>query len=164
MNLEPYVAEENAVDIHAGGIVWVDERGADFDIYFAPLDIGDAPGAPTIDGPTNGNAGQTLTYTFNAVDPDGDDVRFIVDWDDGNSETTDFVASGTDKTASHAWDSEATYTITVKAEDIYGEIGPEATFTVTIPRDKTTFTSLFLRLLENHPNMFPILRYILGLL
>jgi hypothetical protein len=31
------VAEENAVDIHAGGIVWVDSRGTDKDIYYYQL-------------------------------------------------------------------------------------------------------------------------------
>ena len=157
------VAEENAVDIHAGGIVWVDSRGADLDIYFAPMDIGDAPGAPVISGPPNGNVGTSLEFTFNAVDPDSDDVRYHIEWDDTTSDTTDFGASGADIPFRHTWTEEGTYTITAKAEDIYGKIGPEGTFSVTIPRDKTTYTSLFFRFLENHPNMFPILQYILGL-
>ena len=166
INDEPgtVVAEENAVDIHVGGIAWVDERGADLDIYFVPLDIGDAPGAPTIDGPTNGNAGTSYTFTFNAVDPDGDDVKYHIDWGDGTTDSTGFEQSGVDIPFAHTWTSEATYTITAKAEDIYGKIGPEATFTITIPRDKTSYTPLILRFLENHPNMFPILQYILGLL
>jgi hypothetical protein len=166
INDEPgtVVAEENAVDIHSSGIAWVDSRGADLDIYFAPLDIGDAPGAPTIDGPTNGDAGTSYTFTFNAVDPDGDDIRYFIDWGDGTTDSTGFEQSGVDIPFAHTWTSEATYTITAKAEDIYGKIGPEATFTITIPRDKTSYTPLFLRFLENHPNMFPILRYILGLL
>ncbi|MEA2054190.1 MAG: sialidase family protein, partial [Candidatus Thermoplasmatota archaeon] len=31
------VAEENSVDVHAGGIVWVDTRNGNKDIYYAPL-------------------------------------------------------------------------------------------------------------------------------
>jgi hypothetical protein len=130
---------------------------------YIPSDQGEPPGAPTIDGPTKGDAGATLTYSFSAVDPDGDDVKFIIEWGDGNTDTTDFVASGATQTADHVWDTPADYTIKAKAEDSNGNIGPEETFTVTIPRNKVVHTNPFIQFLQNHPNMFPLLRQLLGL-
>jgi len=130
---------------------------------YMPSDQGDPPGAPTIDGPTTGDAGDTLTYSFSAVDPDGDDVKFIIQWGDGLVDTTGFVASGATETADHVWDSPADYTITAKAEDTNGNQGPESTFTVTIPRNKVVNANPFLQFLQNHPNMFPLLRHLLGL-
>jgi hypothetical protein len=120
----------------------------------------DPPSVPSIYGPVNGDAGEELTYTFSAVDPDGDDVRFIIEWGDINTDITYFVPSGADQTASHTWASPATYTITAKAEDTSGNIGPEATFTVTIPRDKA-INNPILNLLQSHPNLFPLLQLLL---
>ena len=124
---------------------------------------GDPPEAPSIDGPQNGNVGDSLTYTFNAVDPDGDDLRFIIDWDDGDTDTTVYVGSGTDKTVSHSWSSAKTYLIEAYAEDDNGMKGPTTTFSVTIPRSKVVHTNPFIQFLQNYPNMFTILKYILGL-
>jgi len=144
---------------------WTDNRNAPpTEIYFdETIDLGNPPGAPTIDGPATGKPGQSLTYTFSAVDPDGDDVRFIVDWGDGSSDTTDYVASGDSKTESHTWGSEATYTITATAQDSAGNMGASTTFQVIIPRNKDVHIHPFLRFLQNHPKMFPILRTLLGL-
>ncbi|KYK20178.1 hypothetical protein AYK24_04065 [Thermoplasmatales archaeon SG8-52-4] len=157
------VAEVNSVDIHVGGIVWVDGRGDDLDIYWDSFDIGSAPDAPTITGPNGGKPEKSYDFTFSAVDPDGDDVRYIIDWGDGNFETTDYNPSGDDKTVSHTWAEEGSYTITAKAEDIYGLTSPETTKIVNMPRNKAVNHPWFLRILINHPNLFPVLRQLLGL-
>ncbi len=159
------VAEYKTSDLcqSAAKAMWEEDCGDDVDIYIGNVLPNDPPGAPSIDGPANGKPGQSLTYTLSAVDPDGDDVRFLVDWGDGSSDTTDYVASGADQTASHAWGSEATYTITATAQDSAGNLGASTTFTVTIPRNKDIHTHPFLRFLQNHPNIFPILRTLLGL-
>jgi hypothetical protein len=94
------------------------------------------PGKPTIVGPSNGEAGQTLIYTFNAIDPQGDDVRFHINWGDGTTGITTYVAPGSDKTVSHKWDTVDEYTIEAYAEDDWGNCGPSETFKVIIPRDK----------------------------
>jgi len=130
------VAEENAVDLHAAGIVWVDERGNDYDIYYASIAAGDPPGAPVITGTTNGAAGTSYDYDFTATDPDGpdgDDVQYYIDWGDGDTEWTSFAASGTPVTVSHTWVEQGDYTITAKAKDVNGLVGPEGTLVVTMP-------------------------------
>ena len=129
---------------------------------YKPSDIGDPPEAPSIDGPTNGKAGTAYDYTFNCVDPDGDDVKFYIDWGDTSSETTGFIASGTDEIRSHTWTEEGTYTIEAYCEDSTGLTGPSSTLVVTMPRVKAVPT-LLQRLLEIFPNAFPMIRYMLGL-
>ena len=96
-----------------------------------------APFAPFIAGPDSGKSGTSINYIFRATDPDGNDVRYHIDWGDSNSEITRFGESGTDIMASHIWEADGTYTITAQAEDAFGQIGPPKTKTVTIPRYKT---------------------------
>lgn len=118
------------------------------------------PDAPTITGPDNGDAGTAYLFTFNAVDPDNNDVRYIVDWGDGEIDTTDYSQSGVDISLLKTWTKAGTYTITAKAQDTKGEISPETTKTVTMPRDKA-INRPFLNWLHCHPNLFPLLQKIL---
>jgi hypothetical protein len=90
----------------------------------------------TIEGPSHGKPGDTLTYTFNSENPDGDDVRFHINWGDKKEEWTTYVPSGTDKRVSHIWDTQGTFTITAYAVDENGDWSYPSTFNVAIPRDK----------------------------
>jgi len=85
------------------------------------------PGRPDWpDGPSEGYAGYYYTYNTSANDPDGDDVYYWFDWDDGtNSGWMGPYPSGTIVSALHSWyDGEdcmlTGYIIRVKAKDIYG--------------------------------------------
>jgi outer membrane protein assembly factor BamB/outer membrane lipoprotein-sorting protein len=125
------------------------------------------PDAPIITGPDNGKPNIAYDYTFNAVDSDGDDVRYIINWDDTTSNTTIFAASGTDVTVSHIWGAEGEYTITANAEDTNGLVGPEATKTVTMPRTKAInrpFLNFLQNFFETHPNLFSLLQILFQLL
>lgn len=119
-----------------------------------------APDAPSIDGQTQGNTGTSYDYILNAVDPDGDNVKYIIDWGDENTNETDFSASGEDVTLSHSWSEKGTYIIKVKAEDTFGLESTETELEVTMPRVRS-INNLFLRLLNQLPNRFIILRYLL---
>jgi len=129
---------------------------------YCPSDEGEPPEAPSIDGPITGDPGTAYDYKFNAVDPDGDEVKYHIDWGDENSEVTDLYPSGQDRIVAHTYTSSGKYTITAYAEDSNGNIGPSSTLQVTMPRDKTV-SFLFQRLLERFPNAFPVLRQLLGL-
>ena len=76
-------------------------------------------------------------FIFKATDPDGDDIRFHIDWGDGTTETTEFVHSGEELTISHTIEDIGIITIKVMAEDICGLFGPEATIDIPIPKIKT---------------------------
>ena len=119
------------------------------------------PNTPTISGEQNGNVGTEYEYTFNAVDPDDDNVKYHIDWDDGDTETTDFFSSGTDVKVKHTWTNQDTYIIRVTAEDTHGLIGPEGTLTVTMPRNRAIMNIPFLQFLQNFLQQYPILYQLL---
>jgi hypothetical protein len=120
------------------------------------------PGAPDIDGPMSGDPGTSYDYKFNSMDPDGDTVKYYIDWGDGNTDETGFNPSGTDVTVSHSWSASGKYTITAYAEDSTGKTSSTSTFQITMPKEKTVFY-LFQRILERFPDTFLVLRQLLGL-
>jgi len=117
--------------------------------------INHPPEAPTVDGPTSPKPGQTITYTFNAEDPDFDYVRFHIDWGDGDTETTTYVESGGDQTASHAWSEEGTYYGNVKAEDEHGAFGDETEFTIIVKKSKP-HQYIIPNFLQSYPSMYQL--------
>ena len=121
-----------------------------------------SPGLPNITGPTNGVIGVEYTYVLNAVDPDGDDVRFHVYWGDGGSEITPYTTSGTDLNVSYTWYAANNFTMRVQAQDTGGLLGPEARLNITIPRNKA-LNFMLSGFLHQHPNWFLTIRYLLGL-
>ena len=131
--------------------------------HFTTQEPNDPPGAPDIDGPNGGSAGTSYDYDFTAVDPDGNDVKYFIDWGDDETEETSFAGSATPVTISHTWAEEGTYTITAKAEDVKGLQGPETTKTVTMPRNRAIVNPFFSWFLEKFPNALPILKYIFGI-
>jgi len=119
-----------------------------------------APGAPTITGPPSGKPGTLYEYTLNSVDPENDNVKYIIDWGDGKTNTTALSSSGQDIKVAHTWEKKGTYTIKAKAQDIDGLTGPEATLSVKMPRN-LAMNILFLNYLQTHLNLFPILQKII---
>jgi hypothetical protein len=81
------------------------------------------PNAPTIKGNSIIAGFGLYEYKFKATDPEGDDVRYLIDWNDGNSEWTDFYKSGKEITISHSWDLIRDYSVKARAIDIYGGQG-----------------------------------------
>ena len=123
------------------------------------------PNAPTITGETEGKAGREYEYTFNAIDPNGDDVEYFIDWGDNTSTWTGYNLSGTDVKVKHTWSEKGNYTIKAKAVDMYGAESEWGTLEVTMPKNKPFNFNFNLLgwLFERFPRMFPILRHLLGL-
>jgi outer membrane protein assembly factor BamB len=120
------------------------------------------PNTPTIDGPTSGKVDTSCEYTFSAIDPDGNDVYFYIEWGDGtDSRWIGPYNSGEKITKSHKWSEQGNYTIKAKAKDVFDEESEWATLEVSMPKNK--IINPFERFLENHPLMFPLLRQLLGL-
>ena len=119
------------------------------------------PETPDISGISKGNAGSSYTYTFNSVDPDGDDVYYYIKWDDGYLEIWDGpYNSGIDVDISHTYANEGTFVIQAKAKDTEGLESNWAEFTVTMPRDKAMYF-LFFRLIYNYPCLYQFLQSLL---
>ena len=117
------------------------------------------PDKSTIDGPTNGKILTKYFYETFTSDPDDNNISYYFDWGDGkNSGWTEFVPSGTIVNLSHSWQKSGTFTIKVKAKDIYGMPSEWSELQVTMPRDKIIASSLLQRLFE----LFPLLEVILS--
>jgi len=123
------------------------------------------PNVPYINGETSGKKGIKYEYTFNATDPEGDDIKYYIDWGDNNIEWTDFNVSGTKIKINHTWVNRGKYKITTKAQDVYGAESEWGTLEVTMPKNKAIIFNfpLIRCLFEHYLNAFPLLRYILGL-
>jgi outer membrane protein assembly factor BamB len=147
-------AVESAPAIGEDGTVYIGSNNG-YLYAFGPLDP-NAPLAPTITGLTSGKPGAEYEYTFNAVDPNGDDVKYHIDWGDSNSDTTAFSSSGTDVKVKHTWSTEGSFIIKATAEDSNGLVGPEETLTVTMLRNKAMQTP-FLNFLQSHPKLYQLL-------
>jgi hypothetical protein len=129
-----------------------------------PVTANNPPETPTINGPTSGKSGTAHPYTFSTTDPDGDDVSYCVNWSDGTGEVCiGPFASGKEVTNTHIWSVEGTYTVKVKARDIYNAESDWATLTVTMPCSyNKPIPSFFELLFQQFSNAFPILRYLYG--
>jgi len=136
-----------------------------------------SPGVPIRpSGVKNGKPGEEYTYSTTSADIDGDKIKYGWDWGDNSSiEWTDFYNSGETCEVSHVWDEPEYYEIKVIAEDENGfsseyHLNVKGDFTkwsdpLSVSMQKTrqyTHTPL-LQFLENHPDLFILLRQILGL-
>lgn len=120
--------------------------------------INDAPNEPTIEGPSTGIIGIEYNYTINTKDPDGNDVYYYIDWDDGN--TDEWIGpynSETNITISHLWEKRGTYGVKVKAKDTFDSESDWTELWVSIPRNKPVYNILFRWITERFPMFSRIL-------
>ena len=75
------------------------------------------PRKPSLSGPSSGQIGIPYTYYANTTDLDGDRIKYVFYWGDGNDDTTRPVGSGTEASKDHIWTEARTYTVTVQAID-----------------------------------------------
>jgi len=124
------------------------------------------PEAPKINGPQTGKSRHVYTYKFVSEDPDADDVYYHILWgDDDFEEWIGPYKSDEVVFVNHSWPKKGTYTIMARAKDVYGAIGEWGTLEVTMPKNKPHIFNfpLLSWLFERFPNVFPVLRYLLGL-
>ena len=89
-------------------------------------------------------------------------VKYYIDWGDGTSDETALTEPCTPVEVCHTYSDAGTYTISAYAEDESGETSGTTTIDVVIPRTRSVSHPLILRLLERFPNVFSILRQLLG--
>jgi hypothetical protein len=132
--------------------------------YFSIAEKPNPPSSPTIDGLVNGKINVQYHYAVNAVDPDGDDVYYYVNWGDmTNTGWVGSFVSGVDVIVNHTWTKKGIYTIKAKAKDIYGAESDWGTLAITMPASFNIPIQLFWeKIFERFPNVFPILRYLSG--
>ncbi len=117
------------------------------------------PTKPNIYGSPQGPPGKELCWLFVSRDFEENQVRYLIDWGDGDTEETDYYQEGYAVEACHTFDEIGEYTIKIKAEDEKGLEGLENTFTIKIQKPRTVHHFLVLRLFE----CFPMLEKLMSL-
>jgi hypothetical protein len=128
--------------------------------FTTELEPNEPPTAPDIYGPPLAPPGVELTWAFVSNDPDGHQLKYIIDWGDGNTHETNYNSEGVPVEASHTYE-QGKYTIKAKAEDEKGRESQESTFEVTIKKPKNLYHSLIQRWFERFSNLFPLLQLVL---
>lgn len=128
-------------------------------IYLYKYSNNNPPELPEINGLASGKPGISYDYKLNAIDPDGDQVKYVIDWGDGKTDTTDLTPSGVDVIVSHTWSKKGDYTIKAHAQDEYGLNGLDATFSVKMTRTRVSHGSLFFKFLERFPILERLFTY-----
>lgn len=78
------------------------------------------PEKPTLTGPTSGVINEVYSFIAVTTEPDGEDVYYYFDWDDGtNSGWLGPYSPGQQVPAEKSWSQEGTYSVQVKAKDIH---------------------------------------------
>jgi outer membrane protein assembly factor BamB len=79
------------------------------------------PGKPTISGSSSGKIGKEYTYVVSAVDPDGSDLSYYIDWGDRSfTGWTGTIPSGESLNVSHTWNEKGIYIVQAKAKNTEG--------------------------------------------
>jgi rhodanese-related sulfurtransferase len=121
------------------------------------------PNTPVITGEKKGKIGQEYQYIFNTTDPEQDDVYYYVNWSDNTSnQLIGPYYSGEEAALNHIWSEKGTYTVKVKARDIYGAESDYATLEIKMPYSYNPTLQFLELLFQRFPHTFPILRQLLG--
>ena len=80
------------------------------------------PATPSLTGPSVGSPSTNYPYDTQAADPDGDNIRYGIDWDNNNTvdEWTAYVPSNTALSTNHSWALAGSYTFKALAQDSNG--------------------------------------------
>jgi len=76
-----------------------------------------APRALAINGKNLGKINTNYEFAFIAIDDDGHDIRYEIDWGDENSNISDYIENNTVYITHHNWENVGVYTITFEAFD-----------------------------------------------
>ncbi|MBE3121052.1 MAG: PKD domain-containing protein [Thermoplasmata archaeon] len=126
------------------------------------------PQKPTLRGRRLGSANTSYEYTFYAIDSDGDDVYYYLNWGDtywdgGSAGWIGPYPSGQKITLEKTWKEIGNYTVRIKARDQYNLKSNWSTLKVTMPVSyNIPLLPFWEQLFERFPHAFPILRQLLG--
>ena len=106
-----------------------------------------SPDAPAITGPTSGTPNSAHSFNFQAADPDGDQVRYGIDWDENGSidqwaPATGYVNSNTSQSRNRTWNTEGSYTFQARTLDSNGAMSGWTKHTINIATPPTAVADL----------------------
>jgi hypothetical protein len=92
------------------------------------------PSPPIIKGPKIGKISKMYEYKFTSSDPDGDDIRYFIDWGDGTFLFTDYYLSGETLQINYIYPEKGNFIIKAKSQDIYGAQSNWGIFEITMAK------------------------------
>jgi hypothetical protein len=133
------------------------------DISILTVETSNPPNKPDRpSGPSSCKIQENYSFSSSSIDPDADDIYYKFDWDDGTN--TGWIGpheSGEVVNASHIWEKKGTYSVKVKAKDIYGaESDWSDPLEISMPK-----TRIYKQIIEPFLNMlkfFPFFEKILN--
>lgn len=119
------------------------------------------PTKPDIYGPPSGPPKANLCWVFDSDDPNGNQIKYIIEWGDGKSTETDYSTVAVE--AYHTYEERGEYTIKAKAIDTHGaESDWSDPFTVSIKKSKNkAINTPFLQFIKNYQNLLSIFQRLL---
>ncbi len=141
--------EDNIWRINENGYRWAYyETNLFGDPQLKLKDLNNAPNKPSIIGPRIGKVGENYDYHISAVDSDGDDVFFWIEWYEGCPGVVwdGPYSSGEEITFNYTWENSGEHTISVKAKNEDGTVSEISTIKVIIAKPKflSNFKNLFM--------------------
>jgi len=98
--------------------VFDDEGASNINTTFALiLKLNHPPSNPEVTGPQNGLKNVSYNFTFVSTDEDGDEIKYLIDWGDGNTSESDFLPSGIPFSTSYKWIDSGWYNIKIIVDD-----------------------------------------------
>ena len=100
-------------------LIVTDDKGArDSDTTSAVIILPNHPPAqPNINGPTEGFVDIEYLFSIVSTDEDNDEIKYTIDWGDGNIDESNFLQSGDFFNISHRWTEAGDYLVNVSAND-----------------------------------------------
>jgi len=103
-------------------------------------------------------------WTFEAFDPDGDDVSYQIFWGDGGGEEwVDWYPSGEKITRSHCYSVYGPVSISARAKDIYNATGEWGYLECIVSKNNQIINLAFIQFFNHFHYAFPILKYVVKL-
>jgi hypothetical protein len=134
------VVAEDGEGLTATGPIWS---------FTTEREANEPPSAPDIYGPPSGQPEVELFWAFDADDPDGNKVKYNIEWGDGTTSETDYSHIAME--ASHIYDELGEYRINATAEDEKGLVGKVSSFQLKIEKTKSASHLLLLRIFHRFP-------------
>ena len=101
------------------------------------------PSAPAIDGPREVRPNKSYEWSFKAIDPDGDDLYYEIDWRDGEfEEWIGPYESDEEIKVNHTYHVLDYVIIKARAKDIYGTVGNWSDYEIEISENIQQFSSI----------------------
>jgi hypothetical protein len=113
--------------------------------------ISNPPLKPTTpDGVNSGKINVYYEFTTSSIDPDGNQIRYLFDWGNGNTTLTNYYPSGEIISKSYKWTREGTFNIKVKSQDEYGVWSNWSDpLAVSMPKNKSVIDFEFHEIINN---------------